>query len=84
LTIRDIEGRAKVAIANENIVIPLAHVSADKIEIGAKGRISEQSRDGVVYARYKKLDAILKVSGGKRNIDVIRAREKYDAYTAAP
>ncbi|MEH6636117.1 MAG: hypothetical protein V7700_11380 [Halioglobus sp.] len=84
LTIRNIEGRTKIAIANETIVIPLAHVTADKIEVGAKGRINKQSRDGVFYARYKKLDAILKVNSGKKNIDVLNAREKYDIYQARP
>jgi hypothetical protein len=37
----------------------------------------------MIYARYKKLDAVIKVSGGKRNIDLIRARGKYDDYQAA-
>jgi hypothetical protein len=80
LTIQDIEGTAKVAIANEQIVIPLAHAISDKIEVGAKGIISEQTRNGVVYARYKKLDAVIKISDGNKNLDLIRAREKYDEY----
>ena len=80
LTIEDIEGTAKVTVANEQVVIPLAHAISDTMEVGAKGSISESSRDGVVYARYKKLDAVIKISDGKKNTDVISAREKYDAY----
>ena len=80
LTIRDIEGHMVIAMANNNIVIPMAHVTADKMELAAKGRISEDTRDGVVYARYKKLDATMKVTDGNRNINVIRARENYEAY----
>lgn len=84
LTIEDIEGTAQVTIANEQIVIPLAHAISDHIEVGAKGSISETRRDGVVYARYKKLDAVIKISDGKRNTDIIRAKEKYNTYQPTP
>jgi hypothetical protein len=84
LTIEDIEGTAQVAIANEQIVIPLAHAISDHIEVGAKGSISEARRDGVIYARYKKLDAVVKITDGKKNTDVIRAREKYETYQPMP
>jgi hypothetical protein len=83
LTIEDIRGAAQVTIANEQVVIPLAHAISDTIEVGAKGRISEQRRDGVVYARYKKLDAVVRISDGKKNTDVIKAKEKYDTYQPA-
>jgi hypothetical protein len=83
LTIEDIEGTAQVTIANEQIVIPLAHAISDHIEVGAKGSISEARRDGVIYARYKKLDAVVKITDGKKNTDVIRAREKYESYQPA-
>ena len=53
----------------------------DNIEVGAKGSISKQANNGVVYARYKKLDAVIKISDGKKNMDLIRAREKYDDYS---
>jgi hypothetical protein len=82
LTIHDIEGKMKVDIADNQIFIPVAHAVSDTIEVGAKGRISEKDRDGVVYARYKKLDAVIKVSDGRKNTDLIRAREKYDEYQA--
>jgi hypothetical protein len=83
LTIEDIEGTAQVAIANEQIVIPLAHAISDTTEVGAKGSISETSRNGVIYARYKKLDAVVRISDGKKNTDVIKAKEKYDTYQPA-
>ncbi|RLA52906.1 MAG: hypothetical protein DRQ98_09455, partial [Gammaproteobacteria bacterium] len=80
LTIEDIEGSAQVTIANEQIIIPLAHAISDHIEVGAKGSISEARRDGIIYARYKKLDAVVKITDGKKNTDVIGAREKYVTY----
>ena len=83
LTIKDIVGVAEVEIADQQIVIPLAHAISDQLEVGAKARISEQRRDGVIYARYKKLDAVIKIDDGDRNTDIIRAREKYDSYPIA-
>jgi len=50
--------------------------------LGAKGQINKTTRNGVFYARYKKLDAIMKINDGKRNVDVIQARDKYDDYRA--
>ena len=84
LTIEDIEGTAKIDVANEQLVIPLAHAISDNIEVGAKASISEKRRDGVIYARYKKLDAIIKITQGNKNTDVIKAREKYDNYRVTP
>ena len=84
LTIEDIEGTVTVAIADQKIVIPLAHALSDKVEVGAKGSISDTRRDGVVYARYKKLDAVIKIADGKKNIDLIRARQKYEDYVTVP
>ena len=83
LTIEDIQGTARVTIANEQVIIPLAHATSDTMEVGAKGSFSEARRDGVIYARYKKLDAVVKITDGKKNTDVIGAREKYDAYQPA-
>jgi hypothetical protein len=38
----------------------------------------------VIYARYEKLDMVLKMQGQESNIDVIRARRTFDAYQLAP
>jgi hypothetical protein len=34
----------------------------------------------VIYARYKKLDIVVKIADGKKNIDLIRARRKFSEY----
>jgi hypothetical protein len=81
LILEDIEGMAWMDVADNRVVIPLAHVTSDKAEIAAKGIISEHSRDGVMYARYQKLDALLKISGGKKNLDIIKAQEKFNRYS---
>jgi hypothetical protein len=67
-------------MANERVIIPFAHAISDNIEVGAKAMVTEQSRDGVIYFRYKKADALLRISGGKKNLDIIRVRKKFDEY----
>ena len=37
---------------------------------GAKGIMAEDFTDGVLYARFRKLDAVVKIKNGKRNIDI--------------
>jgi len=83
LTIKDIEGTAELKIANERMVIPYAFMTSDNIEVGAKGSITQERRDGIVYASYKNLDLVIKISDGKKNPDVIQARKKFDEYQPA-
>ena len=65
---------------NNNMVIPLAYASSEKIGVGAKGLINADDREGIFYVRFRKLDGILKMRNGKRNIDILKAREKFDQY----
>ncbi len=81
LTIEDIQGTARMKIKDKQIVIPFAFAASDKMDIGAKGIITEQNHEGVFYARYKKLKGLLKVNNGQRNFDIIRAKKKFDEYT---
>ena len=82
ITIKAIEGEASLEIADNRIIIPMAHAISDKVELGAKATIEPTTRNGVIYARYKKLDAVMKIEDGDRNIDVIRARQKYEQYSS--
>ena len=84
LTIEDIEGTAKLRVADEQLKILHAHALSDKVEVGAKGTIARDDRDAVLYFRYKKADGLLKFNGDSKNLDVIGVREKYDAYQVAP
>ena len=70
-------------MADERLVIPAARVISDKAEVAAKAVFYEQGRDGVIYARYKKLDVLLKMNGDKSDLDVIKVREKFDGYQLA-
>lgn len=84
MTVEDIEGSAKIVMANERVEIPHAHAISDHIEVGAKAVITEQNRDGVIYFRYKKADALLKITDGKKRLDIFKVREKYENYQLPP
>ena len=80
LTLENISGKARMDLADNTVIIPMARVISDKAELAAKARIAGESRDGVIYARYKKLDALLRITGGRKNLEVIKVREKFDNY----
>jgi hypothetical protein len=80
LIIEDVKGVAELDMSGNKVVIPNAFMDSDNIDFGAKGVFDEGLNDGVVYARYKKLDIVVKISEGKKNIDLIRARGKFDEY----
>ena len=84
MTVDDINGTASIRARDRKITISDALLTGDKIEIAAKATISPLGRDGVIYARYKKADALVKMTGGKKNVDIIRVREKFDAYEPVP
>ena len=81
ITIDDVQGDVKMQMANRQIVIPYAFAGSDKIDVGAKGIINKESRNGVLYVRFRKLHGIMKIKDGDRNIDVLKAREKFDEYS---
>lgn len=80
LTIDDVNGKVVINVAQNQIIIPYAYADSDKIDVGAKGVITADNRDGVLYVRFRKLHGILKINNGKRNLDVLNARKKFDAY----
>ena len=81
LTVNDIQGRAEMSLQNKQLVVPYAFVGSDKVDAGAKGIIGADRTDGIFYARFRKLDAVLKVKDGKYNIDVIGAKKTFGKYT---
>ncbi len=80
LTIDDVNGEAEIDMAQDRILIPYAFATSDKIDVGAKGVITADQRTGVLYVRFRKLHGILKINDGKRNLDVLKAREKFDQF----
>lgn len=80
LTVEDIRGRAELSASSGRVRIPYAVVGSDKIEVGAKGMFDDTVREGIFFARFRKLDGILKVRDGERNFDIFGARAKFDSY----
>lgn len=80
LTVTDIRGKAELKIARERALVPFALVGSDKIDVGAKGLVDATGREGIFYARFRKLQGIVKVKDGEKNFDILGARKTFDAY----
>ena len=80
LTIDDVKGQAVIYMAKKHITVPYAYAASDNIDVGVKGVITPDERNGVFYVRFRKLDGILKINNGKRNLDLLNAREKFDEF----
>ncbi|HEY5776276.1 MAG TPA: hypothetical protein VIS57_09335 [Xanthomonadales bacterium] len=80
LTIEDVNGTMALDFVNPRLTIPTASMDSNNIELGAKAIIDKNLRSGMIYARYKKLDIVVKIADGKKNIDLLRARRKFNEY----
>jgi len=80
LTIDDVNGTTVINIAQNSIVIPYAFATSDNIDVGAKGVITADERNGVFYVRFHKLHGLLKINNGERNLDVLNAREQFEEF----
>jgi hypothetical protein len=80
LTVEDIQGTARLKVDAQRALLPYAMVGSDKIDVGAKGLAGANAREGIFYARFRKLDGILKVRNGEKNFDLFGARETFDKY----
>jgi hypothetical protein len=84
MTVADIEGAATLQASGNVFVFPDVTVTGDHLQVGARGTISEVGRDGVLYVRYRRADALLRIEGDRKSLDVIRAHSKYQDYQVAP
>lgn len=80
LTVEDIRGDARLHVADNEVLVPHAMAGGDKIDVGLKGLVRGDDREGIFFARFRKLHGIVKLRNGERNIDVVRARRTFDAY----
>ena len=63
-----------VELNNGKLRVPNAFVTSEKAEVGIKASFYQGEREGMVYARFKKFDTLVKRFDGKRDVDVIKAR----------
>ena len=80
MSVKNLEGEAKMTLSGGKLRVPLAYVDSEKAEVGIKASFFEGEREGMVYARYKKLDTLVKRFDGKRDVDVIKSRKKFEEY----
>lgn len=80
LTLENVRGEATVKVKSNEFLVSNALAKSDTIELGAKGLIRENEREGIFYARYGRLAGALKVENGKRNFDLIGATRKFENY----
>jgi len=84
LTVEDIGGTASLRMSNDELRIFQARVLSDKIEAAIKGTLGKDNRDAMVYLRYKQADGLIKLRDDSWNLDILKVREKFDAYRVAP
>ena len=80
MSVKNLSGEAQMSLSGGEFRVPLAYVDSEKAEVGIKATFFEGEREGMVYARYKKLDTLVKRFKGKRDVDVIKARQKFEEY----
>jgi len=80
LTLENIRGEATIAVKSNEFLVPYAMAKSDTIEIGAKGVIRENDREGIFYARFGKLAGSLEFDNGRRKFDLIGATKKFENY----
>ena len=80
MAVKNLAGEAEMEVTGGAIRIPLAYVDSEKAEVGVKGVIANGDRSGLVFARFKKFSTLLKRFDGKRNVDIIKPRAKFDRY----
>lgn len=83
LTVESLKGDIQLQLDNKDLYVPTANLGAPELEFGFKGVIAHPDREGMLYLRYKKLDALLNFDGADRDIEVIRALKKYQDYTVS-
>ena len=84
LTVEDIDGTAALRLADDQLKIFQAGVLSDKIEAAVKGTLGRDSRDAMIYLRYKKADGLIKLQDDSWNLDILKVRGKFDAYRVVP
>ena len=80
MSAKNLDGEAEMTLSEGILRVPLAYVNSEKAEVGIKATFYEGEREGMVYARYKKVDTLVKRFDGKRDVDIIGSRKKFEEY----
>lgn len=80
LTVKDINGRGQMRIADNRVLVPYAMAGSDKIDVGVKARVTKEEREGMFFARFRAIEGILRTRNDARSFSLIGARKRFDAY----
>ncbi|MEA3277218.1 MAG: hypothetical protein U9Q81_18410 [Pseudomonadota bacterium] len=80
LTVEDLGGHINLTLDGKSAVLSDAMLGSERINIGAKGRADPDTREGMVYVRWRDLTGALALQGEESHFDLIDARDKFDAY----
>jgi len=84
ITVENIEGDGRLLMKENRIRILHAQLNGDTVEFRAKGVIAKPFGDGVMYARYKNLDATIRFRDGRKSLDLIKPLKKFEQYILPP
>jgi hypothetical protein len=80
IMLEDITGTGQMRMADEVLRFPYVRVTSENVEVGMKGTISEERNEGIVMVGLRRLAALLRIDGDERNIEVFRARRRFDEF----
>ncbi len=80
LSLKNVRGNATIKVSPNEIVVPYAMAKAEPVEVGVKGIFRPNNRQGMFYARYGNLSAILEVDGSEKHFGLLGAARKFEAY----
>lgn len=81
LSVDGLNGGVRLRIRDRNLYVPDAQLAAEELEFAVKGMMAKPDQQGMVYLRYKQLDALLNFEAGQRDIVLIGPRRKFEAYS---
>jgi hypothetical protein len=81
LSADNLNGDVRLRVTDRKLYVPEAQLAAEELEFAVKGTISKPANQGMVYLRYKRLDALLNFENGDRKIVLIGPLKKFEAYS---
>ena len=80
IILEDITGTGRMRMADDVLRFPYVRVASENVEVGLKGSISKGRNEGIVMVGLRRLAALLRIDGDERNIEVFRARKRFDEF----
>ena len=79
LTIKDIQGRAKVSSDKDSITFNSLKLTGRKLQLDARFRLSDKT-NGIVYTRLRGIPAAMEIKGNKSKMIFRSPKKRFQAY----